>query len=286
MSRDALLTVLRVGPGASLQDRGRPGQMHLGVPPGGPWDLDNFAATLAAAGGPDDAALLELPLHGTTFAVHTDLTVVLNGTRLRLAAGARWTVPAAPWAVQYVAVSGGFDAPVVLGGRGLLPVAGLGGALGRFLRPGDTLYANDPDAARALPPDATAPCSPPPPPPVTEVAVWPVADETPPAAWAALRAGTYTVAALLDRTGTRLVGPALPVEARAGTRASMPVVRGAVQVTSDGGAIVLGPDHPTTGGYPVVAVLTRAGQRAFARLRPGHALRFVSATADAARPGG
>lgn len=286
MSRDALLTVLRAGPGASLQDRGRPGHMHLGVPPGGPWDPDTFAATLSAAGGPDDAALLELPLHGAAFAVHTDLTVVLNGTRLRLAAGDRWTVPAAPWAVQYVGVQGGFEAPVVLGGRGLLPVAGLGGALGRFLRPGDALYARDPDAARALPPDATQRRSPAAPPPVTEVPAWPVADETPPAAWAALREGTYTVASLLDRTGTRLVGPALPVEVLAGVRTSMPVVRGAVQVTADGGAIVLGPDHPTTGGYPVVAVLTRAGQRAFARLRPGHALRFVSATADAARPGG
>ena len=36
------------------------------------------------------------------------------------------------------------------------------------------------------------------------------------------------------------------------------MVRGAIQVPSSGEPIVLGPDHPTTGGYPVVATVVRA----------------------------
>jgi len=54
------------------------------------------------------------------------------------------------------------------------------------------------------------------------------------------------------------------------------MIRGAVQITTDGTPIVLGPDHPVTGGYPVLAVMGRASQAMLARLRPGHAFRFES----------
>jgi allophanate hydrolase subunit 2 len=54
------------------------------------------------------------------------------------------------------------------------------------------------------------------------------------------------------------------------------MIRGAVQITTDGTPIVLGPDHPVTGGYPVLAVLGRTSQAVLARLRPGRALRFVT----------
>jgi allophanate hydrolase subunit 2 len=53
------------------------------------------------------------------------------------------------------------------------------------------------------------------------------------------------------------------------------MIRGAVEVTTDGTPIVLGPDHPTTGGYPVLAVLRPASQAALARRRPGAAIRFA-----------
>ena len=39
-------------------------------------------------------------------------------------------------------------------------------------------------------------------------------------------------------------------------------------------AIALGPDHPTTGGYPVIAILRREAQSALARRRPGDEVRF------------
>ena len=62
---------------------------------------------------------------------------------------------------------------------------------------------------------------------------------------------TFTVSPASDRVGMRLRGPRLP-GADEGTRLSEPMVRGAVQVPSSGEAIVLGPDHPTMGGYPVL----------------------------------
>jgi allophanate hydrolase subunit 2 len=52
------------------------------------------------------------------------------------------------------------------------------------------------------------------------------------------------------------------------------MIRGAVQVATDGTPIVLGPDHPVTGGYPVLAVVRRADQPKLARRRPGEEIRF------------
>jgi allophanate hydrolase subunit 2 len=54
-----------------------------------------------------------------------------------------------------------------------------------------------------------------------------------------------------------------------------PMVRGAVQITTHGTPIVLGPDHPVTGGYPVLAVVTRASQSMLARLRAKRRIRFA-----------
>ena len=53
------------------------------------------------------------------------------------------------------------------------------------------------------------------------------------------------------------------------------MLRGAIQIMTDGTPIVLGPDHPVTGGYPVLAVVGRASQALLARLRPKRALRFA-----------
>jgi allophanate hydrolase subunit 2 len=78
-----------------------------------------------------------------------------------------------------------------------------------------------------------------------------------------------------DRVGVRLHGTPL---ARAGSvRASeMPsegVMRGAVQLPVDGQPVVFGADHPVTGGYPVVAVLTAVASDRAAQLVPGQRVR-------------
>jgi allophanate hydrolase subunit 2 len=57
-----------------------------------------------------------------------------------------------------------------------------------------------------------------------------------------------------ERTGATLRGR--PIARAVGYRErSRPMVRGAIEVPPDGMPIVLGPDHPTTGGYPVLAVV-------------------------------
>jgi allophanate hydrolase subunit 2 len=72
----------------------------------------------------------------------------------------------------------------------------------------------------------------------------------------------------------RLDGDALPL-VDGGELPSEGMVLGAVQVPPDGRPVVFLADHPTTGGYPVVAVVfdddvSRAGQ-----LGPGAVVRFA-----------
>ena len=67
----------------------------------------------------------------------------------------------------------------------------------------------------------------------------------------------FTILSTSDRTGARLDGPPLRRKGDDLGRSS-PMVRGAIQVPRSGSPIVLGPDHPTTGGYPVLAVVARA----------------------------
>jgi allophanate hydrolase subunit 2 len=52
-------------------------------------------------------------------------------------------------------------------------------------------------------------------------------------------------------------------------------VSGAIEVATGGEAIVLGPDHPTTGGYPVLAVIVTADRGAFSAVPVGGVVRFV-----------
>ncbi|HEX4729502.1 MAG TPA: allophanate hydrolase subunit 2 family protein, partial [Jatrophihabitans sp.] len=76
-----------------------------------------------------------------------------------------------------------------------------------------------------------------------------------------------------DRVGIRLDGPALE-RRRPEELPSEPTLPGALQVPPDGRPIVLGPDAPVTGGYPVIAILGTGELDRMAQLRPGAEVRF------------
>lgn len=261
------LAVEFVGPGVTVQDRGRPGFMHLGVPRGGPLDPTLFERVRSSLGNAPEAAALEIPWHRARFRALDALVVSVDGEVRALAAGELLEVPPAPYAVRYLGLPGGIAAPVSLGARGTLLVASLGGLDGRMLRRGDILHI-----------DTLARFTPSPPAPLHTsahtLAVHPL-DDAPAECVDALLRREFTVRPEVDRVGMRLAGD-MPAGSN-GHGASTPLVRGAIEVTPDGGLIVMGPDHPTTGGYPVVAVLSRAAQGALAQRRPGAAVRFSRA---------
>ena len=160
--------------------------------------------------------------------------------------------------------------PRVLGGRGTLLVARLGGREGRLLRRGDVLpIASAPETNRPVP-ALPLPSSPrfgsfrgP------DVHLFaPVALDI---LFAADFLGRHPAK---HRVGTRLAGARLPRLAD-DAGGSSPMVRGAIQVPPSGQPIVLGPDHPTLGGYPVIAAVVRADQGVLAARRIGATVRFV-----------
>lgn len=99
----------------------------------------------------------------------------------------------------------------------------------------------------------------------------------------ALLGTDWTVRPDSDRVGVRLDGPALPIPSAAASVPSEPMLPGAVQVPPSGLPVVFGPDHPTTGGYPVIAVVTREGLDRLAQAGPGTGLRFVTTDGDGTR---
>jgi KipI family sensor histidine kinase inhibitor len=253
----------------TVQDAGRAGQLHRGLPPSGALARGLLAAANAAVGNEAGAAGLEIPLGSLEIEAQGELVLSIDGApALRLAAGERLRVGASTRGVRYLAVAGGIDVPLVLGARATLPVARLGGLNGRALRRGDLLPVGPAQGVtRAI--EAEDETS----------EVWldidpgPQLGRFPAGALEALLEGPWQVSRLGDRVGVRLEGARVPRD-RADLALPLPMRRGAVQVTTEGTPIILGPDHPTTGGYPVLAVLRRDAQELLARLRPGAPLRF------------
>jgi allophanate hydrolase subunit 2 len=89
-----------------------------------------------------------------------------------------------------------------------------------------------------------------------------------------LTSGLYRILPASNRVGTRLAGPALPRRADYRER-SRPMIQGALEVPRDGQPIVLGPEHPTTGGYPLIAVVTSSDVGRFHSIRLGGSVRFA-----------
>ncbi|HEX2571587.1 MAG TPA: biotin-dependent carboxyltransferase family protein [Polyangia bacterium] len=284
---DPILEVVSVMGLATVQDAGRPGRMHEGIPPGGALVPELFGRANQAVGNPAGAPAIEWQGAITVMACEAPLVLATDEGRPWVAAvGERFTLEPSPSsAVRYLAVAGGLDVPEVLGGRGTLLVARLGGLSGRALRRGDRLSVGERPARDVIPPVARvgspaaastwAPEGP------IRVVPGPDAERFSAASLPLLLSSCYRVSPLGDRTGTRLVGPPLG-RCDADSGAPTPMVRGAIQVPAGGEPIVLGPDHPTTGGYPVIAVVLSADHGRLAARRPGAEVRFTAVTMEAA----
>ncbi len=262
------LVVGRAAGAATIQDAGRGGLLSRGMPPSGPLDPSLFAAANRAVGNLPGAAAIELLAGSLVLHARGSVLVSIDGEPpVHLHDAEELRVAEGPLAVRYVAVAGGIDVPVVIGSRATLLSAKIGGAEGRTLRRGDVL----PAGLLRIASSSTAAS------PAVEGAALvepgPHLERFPAGALDVLLASEWRVSRLTDRTGARLEGATIP---RRGPdlAAPVPMRRGAVQVTTDGTPIVLGPDHPTTGGYPVLAVVRASSFGALARKRPGDVVRF------------
>ena len=250
------LEVVRALGLCTIQDFGRPGHMHEGLPHGGALVRSLLVEANRRAHNPDDTAAIEV-MGQLVVRATRDLETSLGFIR----ANNELTLTSEPRRVAYLAVRGGIHAPIVLGSRSTHLSAGLGAPLRA-----DTsiAIANIPSVdAPPSPFSARAPFS-----DSSVIRVIPAEafDE-------ALLNAKYRISPSSDRIGTRLDGPKLRPIPSAGSR---PMVRGAIEVPGDGTPIVLGPEHPTTGGYPIAAVIAHDHLDRFFAIRPGGTVQFVT----------
>jgi allophanate hydrolase subunit 2 len=89
----------------------------------------------------------------------------------------------------------------------------------------------------------------------------------------------WVASTLMDRVGIRLDGKK---EAHDIELPSEPCCFGAIQLTRDGTPIILGPDGPTIGGYPKIAVVISSELSALGQLKPGSPLTFEAVSFEEA----
>lgn len=288
------LEVIKPGLLATVQDLGRRGQGAVGVPPSGAVDPVSLITANRLVGNPDGLAGLELTLGRAVFRCHGDLAVAVAGApvtvtvdkdagagpqpvsfaaRIEAATGSVVSIGAPGAGLRcYLAVGGGIAVPAVLGSRSADLLSGLGGGP---LQPGAVLPigANGAPAVdrpgratRIIERGGVA---------ELRVIGGPRLDWFETGALDRLCSRTYTVTPASNRTGLRLDGEPVPRSSDA-ELPSEGVVTGALQVPPDGLPILLLADHPTVGGYPVIAVVTSADLCLAAQLRPGDRLRFLA----------
>ncbi|HEX5594985.1 MAG TPA: biotin-dependent carboxyltransferase family protein, partial [Micromonosporaceae bacterium] len=260
---------------------GRPGWAHLGVPRSGALDVPALLRANQLVGNPAGHAALETTLTGCALRLGRPGTIAVTGAQARVRVAGQTVDLGRPVAVSsgavveigparrgvrsYLAINGGIEIEPVLGSRSTDTLSGLGHAP---LRDGDRVPLGP---TTPLTPMGSPEWEPPPAALELPVRLGPRDDWFTAEAIEALLSTPYTVSTMSNRVGVRLTGAALP-RAKAGELPSEGIVLGAVQVPADGQPLVFLADHPTTGGYPVIAVVQDVTP--LAQARPGTTVRF------------
>lgn len=147
--------VLNPGLSTTVQDLGRPGYFHLGIPIGGAMDRLALRAANLLVGNDEGAAGLEAVFIGPELEFVQDAVIAVTGAEMPIKIDGvekpSWTalkVKAGQvlrfgylqvGARIYLAISGGIDVPLALGSRSTYPIGALGGYKGRAIAKGDEL---------------------------------------------------------------------------------------------------------------------------------------------------
>ncbi|MDF2509049.1 MAG: allophanate hydrolase, partial [Microbacterium sp.] len=289
---DAAIEVVRPSLQLLVQDAGRPGYAALGVSASGAADRRAMHDANRAVGNANAAAVLEsvggavLRFRGAGVAAVAgafgSLTLedsdgavrpIAHGAPFATADGDELTLGHPERGLRYViAARGGLDAEAALGSRAADTLAGLGpealtaGAV--LTLGGHGQHAVEPTV---VPRDLPAPGE------LVdlEITLGPRDDWFTAAALTTLTAQEWTVTPRSDRVGNRLEGAAPLERTRGGELPSEGAVTGAIQVPPDGQPVLFLPDHPLTGGYPIIGALTDRSLDLAGQLAPGVRLRFT-----------
>ena len=304
------IKVLKPGLATTVQDLGRPGYYHIGIPLSGGMDRHALAAANLLVGNEEGAAVLEAVFMGPELEFTDDALVAVTGAELppKLDGAPRETWSSfkvkrgqklsfdflKQGARAYIAVSGGIDVPVVLGSRSTYALGALGGFKGRKLEAGDALPVGASSASvkegRTIAKDLRGlPAGIP-----TELRAMPglywhrITEQ----AGNGFFSDTWKVAPEADRIGYRFKGGKplefVPREPPFGagsdpsniTDACYPY--GSIQVPGGTEPIVLHRDAVSGGGYFMVGTVISADMDLIGQLQPHTPTRFIEVSMDEA----
>jgi antagonist of KipI len=302
---------IRAGFLTTVQDLGRTGFRELGVPLGGALDAHALRVANLLSGNEESAAGLEITFGGLRLRCADDRIVAWCGGEFNARIGSTALPSGHPGLVRggeefsietpaigcraWIAISGGIDAPIVLGSRSADLKGGFGGVNGRPVRDGEEFpLGQNSGRSNSLIEKLRA----------TKIAPWKPphdwsstghrepslrfirgadAERCVPAALEILSAESFVVSPDSDRMGVRLDGPSLERSDNVDLL-SEAVAPGTVQVPPSGKPILLLNDCQTIGGYPKIAHVITVDLGATAQLRPSDLVRFHEVSlADAHR---
>ncbi|WP_417674706.1 biotin-dependent carboxyltransferase family protein [Pseudodonghicola sp.] len=302
------LKIVKPGLATSIQDLGRPGYFHLGIPEGGAMDRLALRAANLLVGNPEDAACLEAVFMGPEITFTAEASVAITGGEMPILldgeARESWTsFTVKPGqtlsfgflksgARIYIAVSGGIATEPALGSRSTYPIGALGGFHGRNIAAGDEIPVGEAalvEEGRTVPAELRrGPGTP------AELRVltglyWYRLTEK---SGEAFFNDTWTVAPEADRMGYRFRGgqPMEFVEREqpfgAGADPSNIVdgcySYGSIQVPGGSEPIVLHRDAVSGGGYFTLGAVISADMDLIGQLQPNTKVKFVKVEMDEA----
>ncbi|EIC28434.1 MULTISPECIES: urea carboxylase [Methylomicrobium] len=303
------IDVLEAGTQSMIQDYpGRLGYWDVGVPPSGPMDPFAFRLANRILGNAEDAAGLEMTIHGPTLRFNLDARIALTGAAMSAELNGEAVPFWQPVVVKagdtlklggiigqgcrtYLAVSHGFDVPEYLGSRATFALGKFGGHGGRALRVGDVLAVRKESSGltetrirKAAIPDYRNDWT-------IGVLYGPhgAPDFFTEADIEQFFSTAWEVHYNSNRTGIRLIGPkpewARPDGGEAGLHPSNihdnAYAVGTVDFTGDM-PVILGPDGPSLGGFVCPATVVGADLWKLGQLKPGDTIRFHRLTREEA----
>jgi 5-oxoprolinase (ATP-hydrolysing) subunit C len=291
-----MLEIIRPGIQTTVQDLGRHGYRHLGVAQCGAMDGPALWLANRLVNNPPNLAGLEMvagpieirfqqatwfALCGADFAATLDGKAVDSGWCNLAAAGKLLRLRGPRTGMRaYLAVAGGIDVPVTLGGRATDLQAKFGGYKGRALKAGDKLGLGAANDCQRRIGGSQPQWS-----PQVRFLRGPEFEQFSVDSRNAFVAQTWTVSAQSNRMAYRLEGPVLSGDRTesVGELLSHGVLPGVVQVPPNGQPIVLLADSQTTGGYPRIAAVIEADLWKFGQAPAGQKIQFVETDLDGAR---
>ena len=283
-----MIEVLNGGTRATIQDGGRPGYRHLGIPQSGAADKLSFALANWMVGNRWDAPASECALGGLHLRFTEPTTIALSGAEMwaqinglniinfnamTVEAGDILTLSFARDGCRaYIAVAGGIKIAEFMGSASTYLPAEFGGFDGRELRTGDKLSASHlpREAIRKIPRGYTP-----------RLSRHVVLRARPAPEWALvslpsqrhLFVSPFIATPATDRMGSRLRGDKIKTDSTL-SMTSSPLLPGTLQVPPDGQPILILADGHCTGGYPRVLQVIRADLWLLGQIAPGSEVSF------------